>query len=155
MAEIEYTETDAEGLDKLASLWQKLNDLHGELSEHFSASYPENTFLKRKRELLNKSSGGAMRIYLARDKDTGKIVGYCVSTISRQNKGEIDSIYIEDGYRRLGIGDYLMKKALCWLQKKSANRVVVEVIVSNEAAFGFYRQYGFYPRSTILEQVKD
>lgn len=155
MAEIEYTETDAEGLDKIASLWQKLNDLHGELSEHFSASYPKNTFLRRKQELLAKSSGGAMRLDLVRDKDTVNLIGYCVSTISKNGKGEIDSIYIEDSYRRSGIGDCLMKKALCWLKEKSADRVVVEVIVNNEAAFSFYRQYGFYLRSTILEQVKE
>ena len=150
---IEYTETDGQGLDLIEFLWQKLNDLHGELSEYFSASYPKNTFERRKQELLDKSAGGAMRVDIARDTDTRKIIGYCVSTISEASKGEIDSIYIEDGYRRSGIGDFLMRKALDWMDGKAVNRKVVEVIVNNGEALNFYERYGFYPRSTILEQI--
>ena len=155
MAEIEYTETGAEGLNQIAFLWQKLNDLHGELSEHFSASYPKNTFQRRKQELMDKSDGGAIRVELARDRDTGEIIGYCVSTISKQNTGEIDSIYIKENYRRSGIGDCLIKKALRWMKERAVERRVVEVIVNNEAALRFYERYGFYPRSTRMELVEN
>lgn len=155
MAEIEYTETDERGLELIESLWQKLNDYHGELSEYFTGSYPKNTFARRKKELLEKSNGGTMRIDLARDIDTEKLIGYCVSTLSRNKKGEIDSIYIEDGYRRSGIGECLIKKALRWMEEKAIERKVVEVIANNKDAIKFYRRFGFQLRSIILEQVED
>jgi len=31
---------------------------------------------------------------------------------------------------------------------------IVNVAAGNEQAFGFYERYCFYPRKTILEQVK-
>ena len=80
-------------------------------------------------------------------------MGYCISSIKRDGLGEIDSIYIESDYRRKGIGDNLMNRALQWLKESSADRIIVQVIVDNEEAFPFYQRYGFFPRSTIFMQI--
>jgi ribosomal protein S18 acetylase RimI-like enzyme len=151
---IEYSETDRRSLDLIAPLWQELNEHHRVRSPHHAAHYVEMTFEKRKRRLLEKSAGGAMRIDIAHDKETGENVGYCVSTVSENGQGEIDSIYIEPGYRRQGIGDALMKRALGWMDSLSITRRVVEVASGNEEVFVFYRRYGFYPRSTLLRTVE-
>jgi len=153
MGEIEYSFTDEQGLEEIESLWFELNEHHRIYSQFFSASYPQNTFSQRKKKLLEKSADGALRIDLARDKDTGELVGYSVGTISKDNKGELDSIFVEEYYRRSGIGDYLVKQAMSWMRGKSVNRIVVEIIVGNEDALRFYGRYGFYPRSSILERT--
>ena len=153
MGKIEYTNTGVEGLDEIETLWLELNDHHRIYSEHFSASFQRNTFAKRKRQLLEKSAGGELRIDMARDKDTGEPVGYCVSTVSEDNKGEVDSIFVEEYYRRSGIGDNLMKQAMGWMRGKSVSRIVVGVITGNDDALKFYGRYGFYPRATILERT--
>ena len=103
---------------------------------------------------MDKSSGGATRIDLAQDKINGNLIGYCVSTISKDNRGEIDSIFIEEDYRRSGIGAYLTEKALGWMDEKAADGIITEVIINNQDALNFYYQYGFYPRCIILERVK-
>jgi ribosomal protein S18 acetylase RimI-like enzyme len=151
--EMEYTETGQDGLDSIAPLWQKLNDHHGAISRYFSERYPRHTFAQRKQELLEKSNGGAIRVDLACDAAMGELVGYCVSTVTAAGTGEIDSIYVEEDYRRGGIGDKLMTKALKWLAAQAVARKIIAVASGNEEVHAFYGRYDFYPRCTILEQV--
>ena len=154
MVKIDYTETDRQGLDLIVPLWQKLNEHHRLRSLYFPGHYTRMTWDLRKKQLLEKSRDGAIRIDLARDGSTGTLIGYCVSTISEKRQGEIDSIYIEDGYRRHGIGDNLMKKALKWMDEHSVKGKMLEVASGNEEVFAFYSRYDFYPRSTIMRQVE-
>lgn len=153
MAEIEYTETNQQGLDLIGHLWQKLKEHHKIRSQHFSWHYNRMTFDLRKKELLDKSSKGALHIDLARDMDTGEFVGYCVSTISGDKQGEIDSIYIEPDYRRAGIGDALMQRTLRWMDTLSVNKKIIVVAAGNEEVFAFYSRYNFYPGIITLRQV--
>jgi len=154
MAKIEYSETDEQGLDLVGALWEKLLEYHRSLSQHFSGRLDRMTFELRKKGLLKKSSGGAMRIDLARDMNTGELVGYCISTVSGDRQGEIESIYIEPDYRGSGIGDNLMKRALRWMDEYPVTRKVLAVGAGNEEVFAFYSRYNFYPRATILEQTE-
>jgi ribosomal protein S18 acetylase RimI-like enzyme len=155
MPNIEYTETDKQGLDLINPLWQKLIQHHKERAlKVFSKHFDRMTFDQRKKEFLEKSRNGAIRIDLARDGKTQALVGYCVSTVSEKKQGEIESIYIEDGYRRCGIGDNLMKRALSWIDSHAVTRKVIGVAVGNEEVFEFYSRYNFYPRVSILEQVE-
>ena len=153
MGKIEYTNTGIENLDEIGPLWLELNDHHRIYSDHFPPSYQTDNFERRKRELLEKSSGGELRIDLAKDKDINELVGYCVSTISKDHIGEVDSIFVEEYCRRMGIGDNLMKRAIAWMREKSVSRIVVEVITGNDDALKFYGRYGFFPRSIVLERT--
>ena len=68
--------------------------------------------------------------------------------------GEVESIFVGANYRGSGIGDSLMKKALCWMDQEGAVAKIVEVASGNEEAFCFYAKYGFLPRKTVLKQMK-
>jgi ribosomal protein S18 acetylase RimI-like enzyme len=151
---IEYQEIDAGALDLIGPLWQKLNEYHRVRSQHFANSFEKHTFDWRKKDLLEKSNSGSLRIDLAKDLDTGELIGYCVSTISKDKQGEIDSIYVEPGYRQSGIGDYLMRRALRWMDDLSVAKKILRVGAGNEEVFEFHRKYDFYPRTIILEQVR-
>ncbi len=86
--------------------------------------------------------------------DTNKVrVAYCVSTINSQRVAEVDSIYVREEYRSLGIGDQLMKRSLEWMDEKGAKRKKILVTAGNQDALSFYQRYGFKPRRVILEQI--
>lgn len=152
---IEYSVTDEKGINVVAPLWEKLNKYHEEISRHFGYDYPNRKWDNRKKELLREADGGELRIDLARDADDGRIVGYCISSIKREDPGEIDSIFVESEYRRNGIGDYLINSSLRWLKTKAVRRIIVQVMVGNEESHPFYNRHGFLPRTTIMMQINE
>lgn len=150
---IEYSETG--DIRETHSLWKKLIEHHAALSPYFSERIAKRTTAQRQSHFLEKSANGKARIDLAKDTETGGLVGYCVSSVSQKGEGEIDSIFIEESYRGLGIGDVLMKKALDWMANQGATRNTIAVAVGNEEVLAFYQRHGFYPRAVILEQLND
>jgi len=152
---IKYIHSDEGILDEIKVLWEALNEHHLQLSANFKQYYCSMTFEKRKADLLKKAIGGKMRVDLAVDEASGQNVGYCVSSLDGEKKGEIESIFVNEAYRGLGIGDSLMKKALSWMDQKGAMAKIVEVGTGNEQAFNFYARYGFLPRKTVLKQVRN
>jgi ribosomal protein S18 acetylase RimI-like enzyme len=153
MKNIEYIETDQQGLDSIGFLWEKLKEHHYARATHHAGLFASMTFEGRKRDFFNKSHNGHLRLDIARDIETGNLVGYCVSSITEKKVGEIESIFIESDYRRHGIGDNFMKKVLTWMDSLSVASKVIGVAAGNEEAFPFYARYGFYPRVSVLQQV--
>lgn len=95
-----------------------------------------------------------MRVDIAVAEGTGEGVGYIVTTINAEHVGELQSVYVEAAYRRMGVGGTLMQKAMAWMDQQGAVEKVVEVSYGNEGAWGFYDRFGFMPRLTLLKQVK-
>jgi diamine N-acetyltransferase len=150
---IKYVHGDGGMLDEIKVLWETLNGHHLSVSPYFKDYYLTLTFEERKRAILQRASGGEVRVDLALDASS-ELVGYCVSSIDRWLTGEIDSIFVTAKYRGQDIGRALMEKALTWLNGKGAKKKIVSVAVGNEQAYGFYSRFGFLPRRTLLEQKK-
>ena len=125
--QMEYFSENEKLLNSIRLLWEGLNQHHFDLSPHFKQYYAEMSFGKRKAALLKKTANGVLRVDVAMDIVTGQNVGYCVSSVDEERTGEIESIFVASNYRRLGIGDSLMKKALTWMDKKVAVAKIVEV----------------------------
>jgi ribosomal protein S18 acetylase RimI-like enzyme len=150
---IEYQEVDAGELELIAPLWDKLRKHHEALSPHFSQHYANRTWEARKAELLGNAGSGGLHVNLARDADSGRLLGYCVSAVSPDKKGCLESIFVEPHCRGTGIGDALMVKAIEWMKSKKVQTIVLDVGVGNESVLSFYSQYGFYPRTIMLQQI--
>ncbi|AET68290.1 acetyltransferase [Desulfosporosinus orientis DSM 765] len=154
MVEICYLEGGQELLEKVAPLWKSLNEHHQNASKHFSRYYNQITFAKRKEEWLKNIESGKMRIDLVHSKGSYEYIGYCVS-ICNQNIGEVESIFVGDAYRNMGIGRCLMQRALDWMDQQSVKTKRISVAVGNEQVLKFYQGFGFFPRSVMLEQVSE
>ncbi len=151
---IRYVVSDQTGLDRIKPLWEGLNRLMGERSTYFKPHFAAMTWAKRKADLLKKAEDALMRIDIAVDAEADVAVGYLVSTVSSEKLGTIESIFISESYRGLGIGESLMCKALAWMDENGATEKVVEATVGNEQVYGFYARFGFLPRQTLLKQGK-
>jgi ribosomal protein S18 acetylase RimI-like enzyme len=152
---IKYIVSDQVILDQIKTLWEELNRLMGERSLHFKEHFAAMTWSKRRSDLLKKAAGGQMRIDIALNAETNVAVGYLVSTVNSEKLGTVESIFISEKYRGLGIGESLMKKALTWMDENGAIEKVLEATVGNEQVYGFYGRFGFLPRQTLLKQVKN
>lgn len=137
-------------LDHVGPLWEKTRDYHRDISLYFCAKFASIDFKTRKTDLLNKSTQGKLNIILAKDADTD--IGYCVSTINRENICEIDSVYVEPSYRRQGVAGNLVKAAADWMTECGVKSKMLCVAVGNEDVIEFYKTFNFYPYQIILEE---
>ena len=152
MIRIEYRTTDVRDLELIRPLWLQLNEHHHAKARMFRSHYEHMTFDDRKKYFESITRKGSLRLDLAWDPEDGRFVGYCVSSLSEDKNGEIESIFLENGYRSQGIGSALILRALAWMDECGATRKRVSVGDGNEEAWKFYEKFGFYPRMTILEQ---
>jgi len=154
LVNLRFLEGGEELLDKVGPLWNRLNSHHKNMSAHFSEQLHQVTFTQRKEHWLQKIQSGQLRIDLIQTEDSNEFIGYCV-TICNQTYGEIESIFVDDTYRKMGIGHCLMSRALVWLDQHSVKTKRISVAVGNEQVLQFYEKFGFLPRAIILEQISD
>lgn len=153
MSGIMFRATGIREIDLIRPLWENLNEHHRALAGEFSNYYSKISFDDRKVFFKRKAASGTFRLDLALDEGTGdQCIGYCITSLSEELEGEIESIFVEQSYRLAGIGTMLVTRALTWLDRNGSRRNRVSVGVGNEGAWEFYRKFGFYPRMTILEQ---
>ncbi|MFC2034121.1 GNAT family N-acetyltransferase [Chloroflexota bacterium] len=155
--EIEYTEfvDNEQVLDWVGPLWEKLNEYTITHSQYFPEYYSlGRSFDLRKKSIIEASQSGALYISFAKELMYRELVGYCVSVVSEDKQGTVESIYVESNYRQNGIGSNLMKRALSWMDNLSVKSKMLTVVVGNEEVHRFYNRYNFYPKSTKFEQVK-
>lgn len=152
---IRYILGDVNLLDDIKGLWEALNEHHKEKSLHFKEFYHKFSFDTRKADLIKQAQKKHIQVVIAFDDEVQICAGYCISSVDNDNTGEIDSIFVLQSYRGFGIGEQLMQKGLQWMDEMGAEKIVVNVAAGNEQAFGFYEKYGFYPRRTMLEQIKE
>ncbi|MEL7662354.1 GNAT family N-acetyltransferase [Acetobacterium wieringae] len=151
---ITYRSGDESLLDDIKELWEALNRHHRDAAVNFKAHYEAFTFAMRKKNLLTKAQNGRLRIEIAVDPKTARNVGYCISRVEISGDAEMESLYVQDDYRGLGLGETLLGNAIAWMDEMGAHTKSVSVAVGNEKAFSFYERFGFYPRKTLLEQIK-
>lgn len=140
-----------EGLDEIRPLWEKLRAYHAPLFSHFPGEGPPFVFEPRKKGLLAKAAAGRIRVELASRVSDNTNVAYCVSTITADGCGEVDSLFVDECLRSRGIGGQLVRNALAWMDVEGASSKVVNVAHANAAALAFYAQFGFLPRTVLLQ----
>jgi len=143
---------DTEELDLIQPLWEKLNQLHFNLSPDFRNRYKEMSWEKRKARLMDKSE--EIMVDTVRD-ERDRIIGYCISSIDKTNHkaGEIDSVYIEELHRNAGLGKQLINNAIKWLTMKGTTEQKLVVGIGNEKVLDFYRQLKFFPLQLVLQRI--
>jgi len=141
-------------LDDIQELWEALNRYHRDAAANFKSHYENFTFEMRKKNLLKKAQNGQLRIEIAVDQETAQNVGYCISRVEFSGDAEMESLYVHEIYRGLGLGETLLSNAITWMDEMGAHTKSVSVAVGNEKAFSFYARFGFHPRKTLLEQIK-
>ena len=137
-------------LNVLRSLWEGLNRHHQSISSYFKEEFATYRFEARIHKLNEKYAGDNLRVDIALHDN--RPIGYIISGVGKDGIGEIESIYVENGFRGQSIGNELMGRALGWLEERQVHTKIIDVAVGNERAVEFYARYGFYPRVTRLKQ---
>ncbi|MGE7849423.1 GNAT family N-acetyltransferase [Bacillus paramycoides] len=126
----------------------KLHEYHNSKSKYFSGDYPRITFEERIEEYKRNSKYGEYRIELLIDSETDNILGFCIA-YSKKISGKIEVLFVDEKYRRNGLGLKLMNSAVEWFKEQQIDEIELTVVYGNEAV-SFYQKLGFYPRSIIM-----
>lgn len=89
--------------------------------------------------------------------DGGEIAGYGGVTVAADS-ADVENIAVTEPYRRSGVGTELLKKLLKSAKESGAERVFLEVRVSNSAALKLYLKCGFngvYARTRYYSNGED
>ncbi len=151
---IEIHRIDNQSLDDIADLWECLKKHHLERTHSFAEHYLNNTFERRKAELLRKDQlavfvAGAGEV--AGEGTSAKLLGFCVASVT-MDVGEIDSLYTDPSVRNQQFGQRLMQQGLNWLDAQKVKHIRLMVAEGNEDVLGFYEKFGFRKRATQLER---
>lgn len=151
MTKYRFITGSIELLEDVKTLWEKLNEHHKSHSNYFESRFTKLKFEDKKSKFIN-NNNIEVRVDLIKDKERELYIGYCISTINKDLAGEIDSLFIEEDYRKYGLGDQLMDRALEWLDTNKVKSKIIVVAEGNENALEFYKKYNFYKKSITLEQ---
>ncbi len=155
MHAVAYRTTGIEEIERIRPLWEQLNAHHHAKASRFRSCYERMTFEDRKSWFCWLHETGEVRVDLALDQGSGRFIGYCVSSVTAKKIGEIESLFVDPGYRSAGTGTTLVTRGLAWMDDRGALRKRVSVADGNEDSWAFYKRFGFYPRMTVLEQADD
>ncbi|MCP4130504.1 MAG: GNAT family N-acetyltransferase [bacterium] len=147
---LEYIEQVGFLPNEIRPLWEKIKEHHANISPHFEAAYLAVRYEHRSSELLNKTASGFIQTVLVKDPAANCFIAYCIASIDHEQSGEIDSLFVEEAYRKRGIGESLVTRVLDWMDSKGVKSKKLTVAVGNEAALPFYRKFNFFPKHTVL-----
>lgn len=105
----------------------------------FPTPWPEDAF--RYEIVRKKNSVCWVAERKTQEKDSGIIASIVIWLAD--DKGHVGTIAVKPGWRRQGIGQYLLAHALIACFRRGAKQVLLEVRESNRAAHALYQKIGF------------
>lgn len=147
-----YHTTDAAGFAAVQPLWEQQRAYHAALPWHFAEDMRRAQFEQRKQEMLNKAAPGKLLVELVSAGADAKAIAYCISTVTAEGVGEIDSLFVEEAFRGGGIGSELIRRSLAWFDRDGATKRTVAVAHANKEALALYERFGFHARTVMMQQ---
>ncbi len=140
-------------LEEILRLNKMLFDYETIFNDEYNLDW---TYSEVGRGAFKKAIEGEKGIALVAEVDK-KIIGYIAVSIynlpfRKQNPiAELDNMFIEETYRRNGVGKRLMVEARKLAKEKGATRFKVEAAAQNEKAIHFYHACGFSDFDVTLQ----
>jgi ribosomal protein S18 acetylase RimI-like enzyme len=114
------------------------------MTTHFATYYENLDFEERIRKLSR--PGVRADIQIAVDGASGRIAGYALASVDLEGTGELDSFFVLEEFRRLGIGEQLLARSIAWMKRQGAREMTILTAYENREALDLYARLGFYPR---------
>ncbi|MDO9592653.1 MAG: GNAT family N-acetyltransferase [Erysipelotrichaceae bacterium] len=145
---IHYHDIQFEDIQLIKEVWECNRTYHKNITQHFPDLYDAMIFEERMNNFADVLAEN-LKITLAEDLFTGKLLGYCISTVF-SGEGEIHSLHVLEEARRQGIGKALMQSHLQWLNQNGCVLPEITVDCGNKDAIKFYEWLGFKPATVDM-----
>jgi len=152
---LNITKAKIKDLKDVVELSHKSAMYHKKLTPYYDTSKDVKEVLTKSLKKNIYSSNSC--IFIA--EENSKIIGYLlVFKINRaemfkvKKVGLIADVFIEERYRRMGVGKKLIKECFRWLKDGGINFVEINVEASNKQAMNFWDKEGF--KDVSIERYK-
>jgi len=137
-----------EHIPGLIEVWKEFMDYHARIHPHFMrAEQGHIAFEKHARENM-KSRDYAVFVAL----DGEKVIGYTLlqtrkppPVYDEATFGFLSDIAVKEEYRRQGVGERLLKRALRWFKDRGIKWIELSVVYGNPSGYPFWKKQGFKP----------
>jgi ribosomal protein S18 acetylase RimI-like enzyme len=108
-----------------------------------------------KKYLLKKIRGGQHVCFVA--ETSGQLIGYATGGINKTDTArpvthsELGNLYVQEDYRRHGVGHHLLATFRQWSKKKGVEKMIVHVTSGNTDGIAFYEKSSFASMQLIME----
>ena len=150
MDSFKFREGSSELLSSCDNLWELFtqNQIQnaGEMSVGIAA------YIKDLRDgvLLAKTKEGKLQVQLVYATNQNNPIGFCITSLSGNHIGEVETLFVLDKYQGNNIGTKLLQRSLEWMEENSVSEQKLVVAAGNERVFSFYQKFGFSPGCTVL-----
>ena len=137
----------SEDIDAVARLWEALVAYHRELDDSLPPAAPQGA-RRYARRLIDRMDDPMSRVLVA--EVDGKVVGYVLGVVvdlapemfSQEATGFLADIYVDEVYRRGGVGKALVEALVAWFHEKGLHYYEWHVAARNEDSLAFWRSLG-------------
>jgi GNAT superfamily N-acetyltransferase len=136
-----------EDVDAVARLWEALVTYHRELDSSLPPAAPQGA-RRYARRLIDRMDDPMSRVLVA--EVDGKVVGYVLGVVvdlapemfSQEPSGFLADIFVDEPYRRAGVGKALVEALVDWFHEKGLHYYEWHVAARNEDSLAFWRSLG-------------
>ncbi len=143
---IEILDLRIDQLALIENLWFKNANIHKTFSKYFNKPQEDGVFKKRLHSWIKVTN---LKFTVAKDKEN--IIGYCISSADNNN-GVIESLFILNKYRNIGLGTTIIKNHIQWFEAIKCRKISVTTVYENPTALHFYKSVGLYPKTILIEK---
>jgi len=122
-----------------------VEDLEGVLRVERGTSEAPHWDEVQYRTMLQDGGQDILRRVLFVAVDGKRVVGFAAGAVVLE-EAELESVAVDDAWRRCGVGRALSEAVFGWAGMRGAKQVRLEVRAANEAAQALYRELGFETR---------
>lgn len=146
MMVIKIRKAKKEDIENIVELNKQLDDFHTKFDKYYKdSSEAAKNFKKDLASIIQKRNVKILVI-----EDNNKMVGYFNAKIEKpkpffvpEKIGKISDAFIEEKYRKLGLGKKVLDELIEWFKKNKIKHVELSVDVRNEIGIKAWRKFGF------------
>lgn len=153
MNSFHFKEGSSELLNYCGNLWELFISNQAQNAGEMSLGVQEYLHSLRNESLLQKTKDGKLHVQLVYVGKEQEPIGFCITSLTKDRVGEIETLYVVDRYQRNKLGGKLFQNAMAWMETEKAIEQRLVVATGNEKVFNFYAKYGFFPGYTTLFRV--
>jgi len=135
-------------IDAIVCLNTQLADYHRRIDDYYKPGVQTAEGFKQFLQEIIEDENYLILVATAEDKTVAYFLGMITGAkpfLSPEKTGRISDAFVEENYRKSGIGKIMFEQMLQWFKEHQIEHLELSVDVRNEIGVNAWKKYGFEP----------